>query len=948
MLATPKETVLCRSSAAKRPSPSPSIKKAKVERLIKEHGSPPGRRVTAGGRIVPTDFSFANPSHYYPPWLQTQSFHATKQLQPNGLNISDLPNGLVGYNTSQKLCQIVDGQFREIKEGNLYMAAPNLPFPIVSLPQHALPATDPMGLYNYQQPPRVASPPPIGLNFMEAVERILELGKMPLDQQIDWVTKTYDQVHRDCNQLERLAILKEKEIDTAGRAKIIQKKMDYVRQMNDLRKLRRQLEDVRDASTGFVSPFAPSSASNIYVPLTGMRVSQPFQQFYGNTFDESLLKTLAALISPVSSGMQSVVPTSMASSIAPQVFSVGSNTTTQSFVTAPSNGGPISPNSANSTRNKRSHAIEIKPPTEKNDKHSALKSSLDPRSPAFQAATTFLPPSPSMIASPEMHPAITNTWLDEKVAMEESPDSSISTTNFFPNDASEHSQIKHTFHIPVDAHVGAQVSAFSGQIHNTTPQKDWAQNSHVESHSTSPETYDGHLPKSNHVSPFDRRVVSGYQDPSAHFGAMKASTSPEYVRNGVKEHTQSPAVYNRHNSLDHSPLHAPGPEPKSELWYSGYQVGLQGKDMTFNTAEMSNEFLTGFFEGKTYHLKSSAALKTPEKRSSPRSSQASLHSGNPQAHSYAATPAARKDSAVHIPVASNNLAREYGSQENFHRAPRSYPSIEVPMSANYPSRLPVSDYGPSTTLYASSADLTPRRTVSSIVRPAYGRGHSGSPVELATMSPTSGHEGYVWKDVNVQSFQASKPTSEKLSEATSGNRHSSNGVNVKSKSSTLDRWTPGHRIWQPVESRFEAIGVRRRLNHSQVDGAVDDLAELDANTMSAPKNEKKSSTPINMSSKPAAAGSSKFIESSVSTPKTQEAPKQTSSSPTKVKDMTGRVKNHIKKAAGVADKQEETDPAKMTAKQKDRRRSQWRTRFRELRADDHKEAKEYRKNTPLP
>jgi hypothetical protein len=39
----------------KQPSPSPSIKRGKAERLLKEHGSPPGLRVTAGGRIVPGD-----------------------------------------------------------------------------------------------------------------------------------------------------------------------------------------------------------------------------------------------------------------------------------------------------------------------------------------------------------------------------------------------------------------------------------------------------------------------------------------------------------------------------------------------------------------------------------------------------------------------------------------------------------------------------------------------------------------------------------------------------------------------------------------------------------------------------------------------------------------------------------------------------------------------------
>jgi hypothetical protein len=41
----------------KKPSPTPSVQQRKAEKLIKEHGSPPGIRVTAGGRIVQTMFT---------------------------------------------------------------------------------------------------------------------------------------------------------------------------------------------------------------------------------------------------------------------------------------------------------------------------------------------------------------------------------------------------------------------------------------------------------------------------------------------------------------------------------------------------------------------------------------------------------------------------------------------------------------------------------------------------------------------------------------------------------------------------------------------------------------------------------------------------------------------------------------------------------------------------
>lgn len=48
-------TATVQATTYKRPSPSPSVKRGKAEKLLQEHGSPPGLRVTAGGRIVPGD-----------------------------------------------------------------------------------------------------------------------------------------------------------------------------------------------------------------------------------------------------------------------------------------------------------------------------------------------------------------------------------------------------------------------------------------------------------------------------------------------------------------------------------------------------------------------------------------------------------------------------------------------------------------------------------------------------------------------------------------------------------------------------------------------------------------------------------------------------------------------------------------------------------------------------
>jgi hypothetical protein len=63
-LRPPVAAPLAPAAPYKRPSPTPSIKRGKAERLLKEHGSPPGMRVTAGGRVVPSDLPPLGTSRY--------------------------------------------------------------------------------------------------------------------------------------------------------------------------------------------------------------------------------------------------------------------------------------------------------------------------------------------------------------------------------------------------------------------------------------------------------------------------------------------------------------------------------------------------------------------------------------------------------------------------------------------------------------------------------------------------------------------------------------------------------------------------------------------------------------------------------------------------------------------------------------------------------------------
>jgi hypothetical protein len=123
---------------AKGPSPTPSVKRDKAERLLKEHGSPPHVHVTVGGRIVPNDLpQLGSPRMSFTPAFRGS--HGPSRMphaMPNGAGMSgqQLPNGFLGYNGYGKLIQWFDGRWHDVRSDGygqpMYqMTPPNIPFP---------------------------------------------------------------------------------------------------------------------------------------------------------------------------------------------------------------------------------------------------------------------------------------------------------------------------------------------------------------------------------------------------------------------------------------------------------------------------------------------------------------------------------------------------------------------------------------------------------------------------------------------------------------------------------------------------------------------------------------------------------------------------------------------------------------------------------------------------
>jgi hypothetical protein len=121
----------------KRPSPTPSVKKNKVEELIKQHGSPPHVRVTAGGRIVPNDLQqLGSPRFAHTPVYTHPHSGRMVAARPNGMGQGNLQNGFIAYNATQDLVQWVDGQWERvfIDRAGLpkYRVAPANTFPLAN------------------------------------------------------------------------------------------------------------------------------------------------------------------------------------------------------------------------------------------------------------------------------------------------------------------------------------------------------------------------------------------------------------------------------------------------------------------------------------------------------------------------------------------------------------------------------------------------------------------------------------------------------------------------------------------------------------------------------------------------------------------------------------------------------------------------------------------------
>ncbi|KAF2869697.1 hypothetical protein BDV95DRAFT_596029 [Massariosphaeria phaeospora] len=405
--------LLAPAAPNKKPSPSPSIKRGKAERLLKEHGSPPGMRVTAGGRVVPSDL----------PPLSTARFggnNSFKPQAPRATTDGDPMSAHIQPDVPAPHIQIVGDQ-AVLCIGERMFALSAAP-PVVSgaTGTTAKPMMDAamlpvQGYVGHPQRAHSQSPyPGVDLQGLKTQQNLKR---------------------QELRLVEQTEVLQAGQQTEAWRAGMIEKKKNLILELDNLRKQISAAE--ADNATSAPSTSFSVPAGNTANPIPPPAFVPQMQQSMGQSM--FAFPAQGAYPPPLMYPPQyGAFPGSQ-----PEVPQYGRDSQLFAPAENPTN-GPHSPGSAS----RRSRAIEIKPPPEETKKNSRL----DPKSPTYEpmakveSAKEFVPPTPS--------PAKRSPWRrlesksmpsdkhEDRVLTQKLSLSSIDTTDFFPTNTHEHSSTR--------------------------------------------------------------------------------------------------------------------------------------------------------------------------------------------------------------------------------------------------------------------------------------------------------------------------------------------------------------------------------------------------------------------------------------------------------------------------------------------------------------------------
>jgi hypothetical protein len=424
-------------TATKRPSPSPSVKRGKAERLLKEHGSPPGLRVTAGGRIVPGDL---------PPLGARPSFNINN---PHALRVA--PGDIMAAQSqpapnSTARIELIGGQ-PVVVVGDRLFALPTVNSG--SAVPTAAPAADKTLAKSVNDGTSLSNQGALpGLSFAPSRTNSqtpfagLDLSTLKAQQAVK---------KQELRNVEQTEVLQSGHQTEGWRASMIEKKRDLIVELDALRKQISTLES-DPATANQDAP--PNSLGAAATPAPIPSFIPPYQQPLAQSmYGYPAANPYAPMVMyPPNFGAFSSFP-----SVEPAPF-------VQPVVSP----FPHSPGSGN----RRSRAIEIKAPQE-----DSKKPALDPKSPTYEPkGNTAIgsgptgPPTPSpnkrscwRQQEPSQSDAQPHRTLSHKPSL-----SSVDTTDFFPTNTHEHSSTRIA---PTSS--AQQPARDENKIVPETPEKSW-------------------------------------------------------------------------------------------------------------------------------------------------------------------------------------------------------------------------------------------------------------------------------------------------------------------------------------------------------------------------------------------------------------------------------------------------------------------------------------------
>lgn len=235
-----------------RPSPTPSLKKKKAESILNLHGSPPGLRVTAGGRIVPSDQSpLCSPRYGYSAIQKNGSlirFAPDYPPPPTALQMQNmsrpLPNGFLAQDPNSRLLQLVNGQFLPVNEVNglpqLYITAPNLANNLADYPLGKIDNSSSTRAFDNDSRKQPSRSSANGTTMRQPTVSVV--------MQIQALEKQYTKLEQEARDLDKVEVLQKGNMSTKSYNQLVQKRRELVSRMNDIRVSLKSLRDSRSSS----------------------------------------------------------------------------------------------------------------------------------------------------------------------------------------------------------------------------------------------------------------------------------------------------------------------------------------------------------------------------------------------------------------------------------------------------------------------------------------------------------------------------------------------------------------------------------------------------------------------------------------------------------------------------------------------------------------------------